>query len=97
MSPRVAQAPWTGVRFSEENIATDQREFLIKLYNVYSFFTIYANIDGWTPSEGDAANYQPSELDRWMMAELQQTIVDVRAAMDRYEHLLKLKDVYAEA
>lgn len=81
-----AQAPWTGVRFSEENIATDQREFLIKLYNVYSFFTIYANIDGWTPSEADAANYQPSELDRWMMAELQQTIVDVRAAMDRYEN-----------
>ncbi|NLU19730.1 MAG: isoleucine--tRNA ligase [Phycisphaerae bacterium] len=81
-----AQAPWTGVRFSQENIATDQREFLIKLYNVYSFFTIYANIDGWTPSEADAANYQPSELDRWLMAELQQTIVDVRAAMDRYEN-----------
>jgi isoleucyl-tRNA synthetase len=81
-----SQAPWTGARFSEDAIATDQREFLIKLYNVYSFFTIYANIDGWTPTEADAGAYQPSELDRWITAELQQTIVDVRAAMDRYEN-----------
>lgn len=80
------QAPWTGVRFNEETIATDQREFLIKLYNVYSFFTIYANIDGWTPSAANTADYQPSELDRWMMAEMQQTVLDVRAAMDRYEN-----------
>ncbi|HSA28158.1 MAG TPA: isoleucine--tRNA ligase [Phycisphaerae bacterium] len=81
-----SQAPWTGARFKEDAIATDQREFLIKLYNVYSFFVIYANIDRWTPATGDEKPREFSELDRWVRAELQQTIADVRAAMDRYEN-----------
>ena len=81
-----SQAPWTGVRFKEETIATDQREFLIKLYNVYSFFVIYANIDKWEPVTGGEQAREVSELDRWMLAELNQTIADVRAAMDRYEN-----------
>ncbi|MEP0842936.1 MAG: isoleucine--tRNA ligase [Phycisphaerae bacterium] len=81
-----AQAPWTGVRFSEEAIATDQREFLIKLYNVYSFFTIYANIDGWTPADPGVQECRPGELDLWIGAELQGTVNDVRAAMDRFEN-----------
>lgn len=94
------QAPWTGARFKEESIATDQREFLIKLYNVYSFFVIYANIDKWSPvqsglparrfsaCQSGRRNAGPtlSELDRWIMAELHQTIADVRASMDRYEN-----------
>ena len=42
-----AQAPWTSVRFQEANIRDAQREFLVRLYNVLSFFTIYANIDGF--------------------------------------------------
>ncbi|TWT40979.1 Isoleucine--tRNA ligase [Phycisphaerae bacterium RAS1] len=41
------QAPWTSTRFTEANIRDSQREFLVKLYNVLSFFTIYANIDGF--------------------------------------------------
>ncbi len=96
------QAPWTGVRFKEDTIATDQREFLIKLYNIYSFFVIYANIDNWSPVSGSGHPCPPSstgsqasaclspndlsELDRWVLAELNQTITDVRAAMDRYEN-----------
>jgi isoleucyl-tRNA synthetase len=42
-----AQTPWTSVRFQEAAIRDSQREFLVKLYNVLSFFTIYANIDGF--------------------------------------------------
>jgi len=80
------QAPWTGARFREETIATDQREFLIKLYNVYSFFVIYANIDGWTPAAAAGSGATPSKLDRWILAELHQTIADVIDAMDRYEN-----------
>ncbi len=45
------QAPWTSIRFQESAIADGQREFLIRLYNCYSFFVIYANIDGWTPDQ----------------------------------------------
>jgi isoleucyl-tRNA synthetase len=83
------QTPWTGVRFKEDIIATDQREFLIKLYNVYSFFVIYANIDNWGPKEPRAsarADVELSELDRWVLSELNQTVADVREAMDRYEN-----------
>jgi isoleucyl-tRNA synthetase len=45
------QTPWTSIRFQESAIAEAQREFLIRLYNCYSFFVIYANIDKWTPSD----------------------------------------------
>ncbi|MCC6361392.1 MAG: class I tRNA ligase family protein [Phycisphaerales bacterium] len=44
-----AQAPWTSTRFAEAAIRDSQREFLVKLYNVLSFFTIYASIDGFDP------------------------------------------------
>ncbi len=44
-----AQAPWTSTRFVEANIRDAQREFLVRLYNVFSFFNIYANIDGYEP------------------------------------------------
>jgi isoleucyl-tRNA synthetase len=44
-----AQPPWTSVRFQEAAIRDSQREFLLKIYNVLSFFTIYANIDGFDP------------------------------------------------
>jgi isoleucyl-tRNA synthetase len=80
-----SQAPWTGARFKEDTIATDQREFLIKLYNVYSFFVIYANIDRWSPGDGSPRG-APSKLDRWILAELNQTLTDVIAAMDGYEN-----------
>lgn len=46
-----AQAPWTSTRFAEAAIRDSQREFLVKLYNVLSFFTIYASIDGFDPRE----------------------------------------------
>ena len=45
------QTPWTSIRFQESAIAEGQREFLIRLYNCYSFFVIYANIDKWTPDQ----------------------------------------------
>ncbi|MEP0847180.1 MAG: isoleucine--tRNA ligase [Phycisphaerae bacterium] len=45
-----AQTPWTSVRFQEAAIRDTQREFLVKLYNVLSFFNIYANIDGFEAS-----------------------------------------------
>ena len=68
-----AQAPWTSARFDEPAIRTAQREFLIRLYNVYSFFAIYANIDGFEPlPEGSEVKY--SELDRWILSELNRTV-----------------------
>jgi isoleucyl-tRNA synthetase len=86
-----AQAPWTSVRFQEANIRDAQREFLVRLYNVFSFFNIYANIDGFQPPMRDqGTGYRPvterAELDRWILSELHRTIRDVRADMDRFDN-----------
>ncbi|MBP7747731.1 MAG: isoleucine--tRNA ligase [Phycisphaerae bacterium] len=89
-----AQAPWTSVRFQEANIRDAQREFLVRLYNVFSFFNIYANIDGFaiegTGNRQQGTSWRPaaerSELDRWIISELHRTIRDVRANMDRFEN-----------
>ena len=96
-----ATNPWTSARFSRPNVREAQKEFLIKLRNVYSFFVIYANIDGFDPCEGhDAADHdcdpygfhrggQPLEkravLDRWVLSEVHQTTNMVRQRLDEYD------------
>ena len=79
----VASPPGNVRRFSEETVAEITRRFLLTLWNVYSFFVIYANIDHFT-SGGDEASLEQSELDRWIISELNQLIVDVDAALDSY-------------
>ena len=88
-----AQPPWTPVQFKEENIRDAQRDFLVRLYNVFSFFNIYANIDGFAP--GEAPGQKPrgwrpaakrAELDRWIISELHRTTHAVRTALDGYEN-----------
>ncbi|MCA9243163.1 MAG: class I tRNA ligase family protein [Phycisphaerales bacterium] len=85
-----AQTPWTSVRFQEAAIRDAQREFLVRLYNVFSFFTIYANIDGFSAPGGRGAGWRDpslrSELDRWITSELHRTIRDVRESMDGFEN-----------
>ncbi|HSN97551.1 MAG TPA: isoleucine--tRNA ligase [Candidatus Nanopelagicales bacterium] len=59
-----ASPPWTNTRHSLTNVRGYQKEFAIKLRNVYSFFTIYANIDGFSPAEGNpsATGTTPEDL-----------------------------------
>ncbi|EYF07672.1 isoleucine--tRNA ligase [Chondromyces apiculatus] len=59
-----ASPPWTNTRHSLTNVRGYQKEFAVKLRNVYSFFTIYANIDGFSPAEGnpDAKGTAPADL-----------------------------------
>ena len=85
------QAPWTSIRFQEQAITEGQREFLLRFWNVYSFFTIYARLDGWQP-QGDllaapASDIELSELDRWVLAELHSTVDEVRNALDQHDNL----------
>ncbi len=64
-----------------------RRRFLIPLWNVYSFFTTYANIDGWTPRVlgATAAQTQPTNpLDRWILSKLQALIREVTVHLDDY-------------
>ncbi len=49
------QPPWTSIRYSEQAIKETIPEFLLRLWNVYSFFVIYANIDGFDPAGGDGS------------------------------------------
>ncbi|MEZ4223796.1 MAG: class I tRNA ligase family protein [Polyangiaceae bacterium] len=82
-----ASPPWSNTRHSLSNVRLLQKDFLVKLRNVYSFFVIYANIDGYDPTKADHAARPVSErplLDRWMLSELAITVRDVRKAMDEY-------------
>jgi isoleucyl-tRNA synthetase len=78
-----ASPPWSATRHSLSNVRALQKEFAVKLRNVYSFFTIYAGIDGFDPSSpGDA---EPTADDRWIASELATTVRDVTACMDGYD------------
>ncbi len=70
-------------RFDEKLVAEVTRRFLLTLWNVYSFFVTYANIDHFTP-DAEEASLEPSELDRWVTSELNQLIIDVDSALDSY-------------
>ncbi len=71
-------------RFSEDMVAEVTRRFLMTLWNVYSFFVTYANIDSFTPAS-EASSLEPSELDRWVISELNQLIIDADSALDNYD------------
>ncbi len=77
-------SPGNTRRFSEEAVAEVNRRFLATLWNVYSFFVTYANIDRFTPRAEGAASVEPSELDRWIISELNQLIADVDRGLDGY-------------
>ena len=72
------------LRFSEKGVQEVMRHLLIPLWNAYSFFVTYANIDGWS---SDQATGEPSSnvLDRWINSSLETLIASVTTAMDGYD------------
>ena len=80
------QPPWSSIRYSEQAIKDSIPEFLLRLWNCYSFLVIYANIDGWEPSgvggQGSGAR-ERDELDRWILSELNRTIATVTGSDGR--------------
>jgi isoleucyl-tRNA synthetase len=60
-----------------------RRQFLIPLWNVYSFFVTYANIDGWEP--GEDRETKPSQLDRWILSRLNAVTVEVTRKLEAFE------------
>ena len=74
-------------RFSTKMLEETMRKFLFTLWNTYSFFTLYANIDRFVPGSPAAENVQPeslTELDRWIISELNRLIREVTTSMDSY-------------
>ena len=83
--------PWTNLRFSMDRVSEAKKDFLIRLQNVWSFFVIYANIDGFDPAaleqRGAPAIEERSLMDRWILSELHLTIRGLTAALDSYDIL----------
>ncbi len=77
--------PWDNLKFDTTGIKEIQRKFFGTLYNTYSFFALYANIDGFTYSEEDIAYEQRPEIDRWILSELNTLIINVEEAYNAYE------------
>jgi isoleucyl-tRNA synthetase len=77
--------PWSPTRHSLGNVRALQKEFPLKLRNVYSFFTIYANIDGFDPAARPARPVEKRPLlDRWILSELALVTGRVTEFMDNY-------------
>jgi isoleucyl-tRNA synthetase len=82
-----AHKPETNLLFGYHRADETRRRFLIPLWNVYSFFVTYANLDGWLPEgAGDTApRGELSELDRWILARLNQVVARVTACLEDYD------------
>lgn len=75
--------PWDNLKFDTEGIIETQRKFFGTLYNTYSFFALYANIDGFNYSEAEVQD-RP-EIDRWILSKLNSLVDEVKKAYESYE------------
>lgn len=77
--------PWDNLRFDISGVDEVRRKFMGTLYNTYSFFALYANIDGFTYSESDIPVSKRTELDRWILSELNTLILTVDESLENFE------------
>lgn len=78
--------PWDNLKFDFDGIVEVQRRFFGTLLNTYSFFALYANIDGFVKDEMNVvADEHRTNLDRWILSRLQSLIIEVTSAFDDYE------------
>jgi isoleucyl-tRNA synthetase len=95
-----AQQPWSGYRFSVDTVGESVRQFLLTLWNTYSFWVLYANAENLCPTDfappSPRSSFQPDsgrnddrseggDLDRWALSKLQSTIATVRERMDEFD------------
>ncbi|MCU0453656.1 MAG: isoleucine--tRNA ligase [Bacteroidetes bacterium] len=82
----VSNSPvWRPTLFDAEGIAEVQRKYFSTLVNTYSFFALYANVDGFDPSSGPVPHDERPEIDRWILSELHTLIREVNGALDVYD------------
>ncbi|MDX9770277.1 MAG: DUF5915 domain-containing protein, partial [Tenuifilaceae bacterium] len=77
--------PWDNLKFDIDGVDEVKRKFFGTLYNTYSFFSLYANVDGFTYSEPEVPIAQRQEIDRWIMSLLNSLIAEVEDAYNSYE------------
>jgi len=77
--------PWDNLKFDVDGISEVQRKFFGTLYNTYSFFALYANIDGFDYTEEEIELAKRPEIDRWILSKLNTLIAQVDEAYSTYE------------
>ena len=77
--------PWDNLKFDEAGVDEVRRKFFGTLYNTYSFFALYANVDGFDPKTPAVPYADRPEIDRWIISLLNSLIRDVRAAYEDYD------------
>ncbi len=77
--------PWDNLKFDVEGVDEVRRKLFGTLYNTYSFFALYANIDGFEYKEADLPIAERPEIDRWILSELNTLVKTVDEAFDDYE------------
>ncbi len=80
-----ATPPGNERRFSVDLVGEALRNFTLPLWNVYSFFVTYANLDGWDPSKLDDGKLVYSNLDKWLLSELNNLVKEVTNAYEKYD------------
>ncbi len=80
-----ASPPGQERRFSSDLVSEVLRNFTLTLWNTYSFFVTYANLDGWTPEGQEKIEYSP--LDKWLRSSLHALVRDVTNALENYDVL----------
>ena len=81
-------SPWENLKFDPEGVDEIRRKFFGTLYNTYSFFALYANVDGYEPNKANKpnwANKEFTEIDRWILSCLNSLVKDVTAYYEAYE------------
>lgn len=81
----VGSPPWNPSRFYQDAVSESQRRFLGTLWNVYSFFVLYANIDEFDPKEHTLAPEKRSEMDRWLLSRVNSINKKVRNDLDNLD------------
>ena len=78
-------APWDNLKFDADGVDEVRRKFFGTLYNTYSFFALYANVDGFTYAEKDVPMEERPEIDRWILSLLNSLIKQVDECLNDYE------------
>ena len=78
-------SPWDNLKFDEAGVTEVSRKLFATLYNTYSFFSLYANVDGFTGEEPQLSDCERPEIDRWILSLLNSLIKTVDESLDDYE------------
>lgn len=78
-------SPWDNIKFDVDGIEEVRRKFFGTLYNTYSFFALYANVDGFSYAEPEVAWEQRPEIDRWILSLLNSLVKEVDNNLETYE------------